>query len=395
MVPTAETFPSKADVVIIGGGIIGVATAFYASRAGLATVLVEKRDQLGSLATAVSSECVREQWNQPHNAAMMRESLSIFEHFADEVGIPGYDIGLHQQGYLFLTTERERARAYEGLVRRQHAWGLTTVELLTGDEARRRFPFLAPIVVAGRFNPRDGWLAAHEVLQGYVKGSTALFLLQTAVTSIDVTPRGVAGVVTTRGRIACPLVVDAAGPFAGQVAALAGVELPLVNERRQEVRLGHYDDIPAWAPMTIDHDTGVYWRPDGPGALAGGGDREPPGPPLERVPTDWDFPAVVLDRAARLTPFWATVAEKLRGDELWVHAGQYSYVSDRCPVIGPTPVAGFFLNCAYDGHGIMGAPAGARLLVDLIMGRRLPSDNPFSYQRLLAGKPLAVEEAIL
>jgi len=89
------------------------------------------------------------------------------------------------------------------------------------------------------------------------------------------------------------------------------------------------------------------------------------------------------------------VADTLRADEVFVNAGQYSYVKDRCPVIGATPQPGLFLNAAYDGHGIMGAPAGSRLLIDLITGRVAPGDNRFALERLSTGQELDVEDAVL
>ena len=393
--------PTKADLVIIGAGIVGAATAFFASRAGLHTVVIERREQPGMLTTAASSECVREQWSQPHNMVMMRESLDFFERFADAVGIPGYDIGLRQQGYLFLTTDVQRARSYERIVQRQRRHGLLGVELLNGVDIRRRFPWVSSDVVAGRFNQRDGWLAVHELLWGLIKGSQADFYVGTTATAIETNARGVQAVATDCGRIATRRVVVAAGPFAAQVAALAGITLPLMNVRRQDVRVARHGVCPPQAPMVIDDDTWgnwtrVYWRPDGPGALLGGLEVGiQPGEPLEHVAADWDFAARVMEGAARLSPFWNEVASTLKGDEVFVNAGQYSYVVDRCPVIGHTPVRGLYLNAAYDGRGIMAAPAGSRLLVDLITGKAKASDNPFGLERLQSGRHLEAEDAVL
>ncbi len=396
IVPEAGAVPATADVVIIGAGIVGAATAFFASRAGMNAVVVERREQPGMLATAVSSECVREQWTQPHNIDMMSESLDIIEHFADLLTLPGYDISLHQQGYLFLTADAQRAHHFEKLIARQRHYGLRSAELLDGAEVRRRFPWVSADVVAGRFNQRDGWLAVHEMLWGFIKGSHALYLMQTAATAIERDSRGVCAVLTDRGRIAARRVVIAAGPFAGKIAALAGVDLPLLNVRRQEVRLSRHGICPAAAPMVVDDDRHVYWRPDGPAALLGGGEMDNvTGEPLDRVPADWAFAAQVLENAMRLSPFWEEAANTLKASEVFINAGQYSYVADHCPVVGATPVPGLYLNAAYDGHGVMGAPAGSRLLVDLITGRVPAAANPFCLERLASGRHLHTEEAIL
>lgn len=391
-----RSLPARAGLVVIGAGIVGAATAFYATRAGLSTVVLEKREQPGMLTTAVSSECIREQWRQPHNIAMMRESMDIIERFAGVVGLPGYDVSLHQQGYLYLTADPARVASFERLVALQRQNGLQGIELLDGNEARRRFPWLAPAVLAARYNKRDGWLAVHELLWGFIKGSNAAYIMNTPVTAIDIDRRGVCAVATERGRIATRRVVIAAGPFSAHVAALAGVDLPLVNERHQETRLARPGVCPPDAPMVVDEDTHVYWRPDGPAALLGGGEEGVcPAEPVEHVPADWEFPALALDKAMRLSPFWADVCDSLRAEDVFVNAGQYSFVADRCPVIGATPVPGLFLNAAYDGHGIMGAPAGSRLLVDLITGRAPAAGNPFAIERLSSGHGLAVEDAIL
>jgi sarcosine oxidase, subunit beta len=396
IVPDGSAFPAAADVVIIGAGIVGAATAFFAAQAGMNAVVIERHEQPGTLATAASSECIRQQWLQPHNIDMMSESLHMIEHFADLLKSPGYDIGLHQQGYLFLTADERRAQHFEKLIARQRRFGLHSAELLSGAEVRRRFPWVGTDVVAGRFNQRDGWLAVHEMLWGFIKASQALYLVQTAATAIEQDSNGVCAVITERGRIATRRVVNAAGPFAGKVAAMAGVDLPLLNVRRQEVRISRHNVCPATAPMVVDDDTHVYWRPDGPAALLGGGETEAaPGEPLDQVPADWDFAAQVLEQAMRLSPFWEDVAESLKGNEVFLNAGQYSYVADRCPVIGATPVPGLYLNCAYDGHGIMGAPAGSRLLVDLMTERVREADNPFCLERLASGRHLHTEEAIL
>lgn len=394
--PQAGSAPRRADCVIIGAGIVGVASAFFAARAGLSTVLVEKREGPGLLATAASSECIREQWNQPHNIRMMHESLGMIERFAALTGLPGYDIGLHQQGYLFLTSEPEQARRFERLVALQHSLGLATVELLDRDALRRRFPWVAPEAIAGRFNRRDGWLAVHELLWGFLKATPCTLVLEAAVTGIRAGRGGISGVETSRGPISTERVVIAGGPFAGKLAALAGVDVPLLNTRHQEVRLARHDLCPARAPMVVDDDTHIYWRPDGPAALLGGGETDnAAGEPLDVVPADWDFAAEALEKAMRLSPFWANSADTLKADEVFINAGQYSYVVDHCPVIGPTPVPGLYLNCAYDGHGIMGAPAGGKLLVDLMTGRLAAGENPFPLARIVSGRPLDIEEAVI
>jgi sarcosine oxidase subunit beta len=396
-IPEAGELPTSADVVIVGGGIVGCATAFYATEVGLEAVVLEKGDGLGTLTTAASEECFRAQFDEPENVAMMRESIAVFEGFGDVVRLPGYEIGLRQQGYLFLTAKADAVELLRQRVARQHAMGLDDVEFLTGEETRRRFPFVGSKVLAATYRAKDGWLAAHELVHGFAKGSAAHFVLRTKATGIAVDAQGVSGVHTARGTIDTRCVVVAAGPFSAAVADYVGVSLPLTLLRRQKVILGNVFGVPPDAPMTIDADTGVYWRPEAGGAALGWALPEPPGEPLDRVPTDWTFPAVALDGAARLVPLWNDVAETLTRENVFLSAGQYTCTPDHKPIIGPCDqVPGLYLNVGFSGHGIMASPGAARLLVDLIVNPAPRTENAFRLDRFAEqGISICKEEMVI
>jgi len=395
--PEAGGLPKSADVVIVGGGITGCATAFYATEADFGVVVLEKSEGLGSLTTAASEECFRAQFDEPENVAMMRESIAVFEDFAEVVRIHGYDINLHQQGYLFLTGEESGAELLCKRVGRQHEMGLSDVEFMDGDETRKRFPFVGSNVLGATYRAKDGWLSAHELVHGFAKGSRALFALRTAAIGIETDAEGVASVKTTRGEIHTRCAVVAAGPFSGVVAAHAGVSLPLTLLRRQKVILGDVPAVPRDAPMTIDADSGAYWRPEVGGAALGWALPEPPSEPLDRVPTDWTFPAVVLEGAARLVPLWNEVAEALTRDNVFLSAGQYTCTPDHKPIIGPCQqVPGLYFSAGFSGHGIMASPGAARLLVDLIIDPLANADNPFRLERFAEqGMTVCKEEMVI
>jgi len=396
-VPERGGLPGSADVVIIGGGIIGCATAFFATEAGLETVVLEKREGLGTLTTAASEECFRAQFDEPENVAMMVESIAVFEDFPDFVRVPGLDINLHQQGYLFLTAEADGAEILRERVNRQHQMGLDDVDSLSGDEARKRFPFVGSKVVGATYRARDGWLSAHELVHGFAKGSSALFALRTAATGMDLDSHGVAAVQTTRGAIRTRCAVVAAGPFSAVVAGYAGVSLPLTLLRRQKVVLGNTPGVPHGAPMTIDSDTGVYWRPEVGGAALGWALPEPPSEPMETVPTDWTFPATVLDGAARLVPLWNDVAATLRRENVFLSAGQYTCTPDHKPIIGRCDqVPGLYFSVGFSGHGIMASPGAARLLIDLIVDPAADVRNAFRLDRFTEQDvPICREEMVI
>lgn len=388
-IPNEETFPRTADVVVIGGGIVGVATAFWLSRAGLDTVLVEMRDGLSTLTTAASAECFRAQFTEPAMAALAKPSIEVFENFAEVVGIPDYDISIHQQGYLFVTDDLDMVDELQGAVETYGQFGVEDVEFLTGDELRVRFPFLSPKVVAATFRQHDGWLASHEATYGLAKGSNACFLLRTKVTDVLLDGQGVCGVETTRGTISTRVVVDAAGPFAGVVGKMAGVEVPIEPVRRQKVIIGPHERIPQDAPMTIDLVNEAYWRPEVRGGLLGWVDpEEPVGEPAVNLPTDYFFPAIVLEKSARLSPFWEEVADGLKDADVHISAGQYCYTPDDQPLIGPvSEVPGFYLNCGY-WAGVMLSPEAGRRVADLVTGKMDPKENPLRPSRYEEGLAL-------
>lgn len=386
IVPSDEDFPRSADVVVIGGGIVGVATAFWTSRAGLDTVLVEMRDGLSTLTTPNSVECFRAQFTEPTMVSLAKPSIEIFDNFSDVVDIPGYDISIRHQGYLFMTDDPVMLDDVKGAVAQHHALGVKDSEFLDGDEVRRRFPYVSPDVIGATFRQNDGWLSSHEATQGFAKGSDALFFLRTQAVDIETDSKGVAGVVTSRGKISTRIIVNAAGPFAGVVGKMAGVELPVETVRRQKVFIAPQPGIPQDAPFSVDLVSGAYWRPEVGGALLGWVDpEEPPSDPTEKLPVDWDFPALVLDKLIRLNPFWEDIAELLKREDVHVSAGQYVYTPDEQPLIGEVPeVPGFFLNCGY-WAGVMLSPEAGRRIAGLITGDMQPQENPLRPSRYAEG----------
>jgi sarcosine oxidase, subunit beta len=376
--------PARAELVVIGGGVVGAATAFYASRAGLGVVLLERRSALASLTTTRSLEAFRAQFDQPEDIRMMRESIDVFERFAEVVGLPGYDLSLHQQGYLFVTQAPDGEKQVAARVAAQRAGGLEDVMAFGGDEARRRFPFLAPTVTAAAFRARDGWLASHELTYGFAKASGARVLVETEATGFEIDEGRLLAVRTNRGRIESPRAVIASGPYTGRVAALAGLRVPVTAVRRHRAGIKAHALIPMDAPMTISLDTGAHWRPEGPGAWLGwsGAFPDEPREPKDDVEADWRFPALAMAEVARDTPFWDQIAERLVQSNVTVEAGLYDMSPDTHPIIGAVGgVAGLFVNSGYSGHGVMGSPAGARRLADLIVGKEKEERNPFRLAR--------------
>lgn len=382
--------PRVADLVIIGGGVLGAATAFYASRAGLRTVVLERRPLLCTLTTPVAAGGFRAQFANPDETALVLDSIRTFESFAEITGLRDADPRLKKQGYLFVTSDPVIARRQAERVALQRTWGLSDVELLSGAEARYRFPYLAETVISARFRAGDGFIDPKRLTYGFARASNATVVVSTAATGFRLVGGRIQGVETERGPIATDTVVVAAGPFSGVVASWAGLNLAVSTVRRQRLSLPEVPEVPAQAPFLIDEDTGAHWRPAWQGAQVFFTDPStPPGDPAWNVPTDVAFAFLVLDPSsehsvARACPFWRQVWD--RGTDHWIlQAGQYTYTPDHRPFLGPTPVAGLHLNLGYSGHGVMGSAGGSRRVVDLIVGRADPATNPFRWDRPILG----------
>jgi sarcosine oxidase, subunit beta len=387
--------PATADAVVVGGGVLGAATAFYLSRAGLRTVVVERRSRLATLTTAAATGGFRAQFDNPDETALVQDSIATFERFAEIAGLPGYDIGYRQRGYLFVTTDPANARRQADRVAQQRSWGVGDIELLTGAEARYRFPFLDESVVSARYRAGDGFIDPKRLTYGYARASQATFVLDTDVTGLEVTGGRIAAVHTSRGTIATAAVVVAAGPFSGLVARLAGLELGVTAVPRQKLVLPEVPEVPTDAPFVIDDDTGAHWRPVFRGASVLYTDPAvAPSDPVWNVPTDARYAFNLLDPAsersvARISPFWRAVWE--RGTDQWLlQGGQYTYTHDHRPFLGPTPIAGLHLNLGYSGHGVMGSAGGSRRVVDLLLGRDKQEANPFRWDRPASARPREV-----
>ncbi|MEA2545676.1 MAG: hypothetical protein QOI09_949 [Chloroflexota bacterium] len=400
--------PPTADLIVVGAGVVGCATAFRATRAGLRTVVLDARPRPATLTTPAATGAYRLQFDNAEEVALVREGVELYEDFADRAGLPGYDIGLRPQGYLFCARDDVALERQRELVSRQRAFGLDDVELLDGDEVRRRFPYISETVRGARFRAGDGFIDQVRLAWGYALAASggpgvdlphdaaeATFVLGQRVIGLRTVGGRIVAVETHDGAIAAPLVVLATGPFVGRTAALAGVDVPIAPTRRQKVVIADAPEVPADAPMTIDEETGAHWRPALRGAYVLLTERDtPPSEPAWSVPTSADYAFRLLDPAspdavAHVAPFWAEIWERGVG---WIlQGGQYEYTPDHRPFVSGTAVEGLWLNGGWSGHGVMGSGGGSRLLLDAITGRATgpdwglrttgPEGNPFRLDR--------------
>ena len=348
------------DVVIVGGGVIGASIAYHLTRAGTRSVLVLERDTLGSGSTSRNAGGIRLQFSSEINVRLSQRSLPHFASFEREMGV---DIQFHQVGYLFLITREQDVALFE---RSLDLWQRLGVPAQRVD--RRQIHALFPELVVddvlfGTFCPKDGHADPSSILNGYVsraRAAGATFREHASVSAIDVERGEVRGVRVGDERIPCGAVVDAAGPWAAQVASLMGVEVPIRPLRRQifvtdAVAIAHP------IPMTIEFASTLYLHRESAGVLLGMADPKD-GPGFSDT-VNWEFVPTIVERALARVP----LLERASIRTGW--AGMYEDTPDKHPVLSAVEgVGGAFVAAGFSGHGLMHAPAAGELMAEVITG---------------------------
>lgn len=352
----------SADVLIIGGGIIGLSIAYHLARRRTRRIIVfERAPQVGTGSTAKATGGIRHQFSTEIDVRLTQLSLPAFERFEAEMGEP---VDFVQHGYLFVTTREQTARGMRAGVRLQQRLGVPSRWVAPGEVAAL-FPDLrVDDLVGGTFCPLDGSAAPYGAVQGYLRRCRDLgvrVLTGQEVTAVAVAGGSVRGVHTASGEYAGPVVVNAAGPRARDVAALVGIDLPVHPFRRQVFVMTPVPGLHRGAPLTVDLDTGWYLHQDRGGALYMGGTDKDTRPGLEEV-VDWNGFDAVAHAALRRVPRMveARVAR--------AYSGIRSLTPDLHAILGPVPgVEGFFCANGFSGHGFMHAPAVGLLMAEEIL----------------------------
>lgn len=356
------------DVLVCGGGIVGLAAAYELADRGAHVTLCE-RGSLGSGSTARAAGGIRSQFSTRINVELSLASKPVWNGFEERFGV---DIGLRKNGYLFLARTDATADRFRENVSMQQDLGAAT-ELLTPAEAVDHCPGIDPeSFVAATYNPDDGVADPNLAVQGYADAAREAGVdvrTKTAVTDIHRDGNRVVGVdISAEGtpdRRAVDYVVNAAGAWAAQIGDLAGVELPIAPRRRQIAVVEPSTPVPESAPLTIDLDSGSYFRPERDGiALIGGhfGDADPDADPDgydEGIDIDWAVEAV--EQAGTYTDYFGPETRIRRG---W--AGLYAVTPDHHPIIEQT-LPGLVTAAGFSGHGFQHAPATGQIVADLIL----------------------------
>jgi len=353
-----------AEVVIIGGGIVGSSIAYHLTAAGCKDVLVIERETAqGKGSTGKSMGGVRAQFSTPVNIQMSLYSIPFYATFDERLGYPA---GYRPQGYLFCATNEKHLAYLRTNYEKQVAMGLKDVRLISATEIRDMFPQLrSDDIVGGSFCSTDGFVDPYSAMIGFMTWASehgAKLWKNTSVTAIHRDANGISEVETARGPVSTRVVVNCAGPWAAEIAKMAGVDLPVQPLRRMLVPTEPFDQFPHTAPMIIDMSNGFHFRPESLGFLLAWNDpEETPGYKSEFEPS---FIEKILTRAAERVPCFENLA--VNPKRAW--AGLYEMTPDHHPILGEAPQApGFFLANGFSGHGVMHAPATGKILSDLIL----------------------------
>jgi sarcosine oxidase, subunit beta len=353
-----------ADVVIIGGGIVGASIAWHLTEAGCRNVLIAEREShQGKGSTGKSMGGVRAQFATAPNIQMSLYSIPFYAEFEERLGHPS---GYRDQGYLFVATKPSHLEYLRTNQALQKKLGLKEARMVTRDEIVEMVPQLrSDDVLGGSFCPTDGFVDPYSVMVGFTTRACeqgAVLWRSTEVTAIQHNGAGINGVETARGPVGTRTVVNAAGAWAAEVAALAGIQLPVEPMRRMLIPTEPFDGVSHEVPMVVDMTNGFHFRPESLGFLLAWNDPEE----TTGYKTDFDpgFIEKVLVRAADRVPCFENLA--VNPKRAW--AGLYEMSPDHHAIIGPVPeLTGFFCANGFSGHGVMHSPATGKMVADLIL----------------------------
>jgi sarcosine oxidase subunit beta len=373
-----------AEIVIIGGGVVGASIAYHLGRRGFGDgVVVLERESLASGTTGRSAGGIRSQFSTDINIQLSLESVRFWLAFEEEMGLP---LDYRELGYLYLAQTEEEREAFAKNVALQNSYGVPS-QLLTPEEAGGLVPGMrVDDLTAGAYHQHDAIAGPYEATLAFALRAQefGVRIIEGAdVRGIETRDGRVRAVETSDSKWHTPTVVDAAGPWAASIGRLAGVEVPVKPYRREIFVSEPFHELPKQFPFVIDVHAGWYFRREGESILMSG---HKDAHSSFDTHVDWSNLGRIAEFATHRVPDLANAAFK---DRAW--AGLYEVSPDDHGILGSVPgIEGFILACGFSGHGFQHSPATGRLVADLILdGRTTGIDiSPLHISRFEGGSPL-------
>ena len=379
-----------ADILVIGAVIVGCSLAYQLALQGAPRVAVIDKDLICSGSTGRSAGGIRQQFATDLNIQLSLESIRMFERMPEELGV---DPAFRRVGYLFLASTEAELALFRQNAALQQRHGVP-VQVVGPDDIRRLVPFVQlDGILGGTFCPTDGYAAPYEVTMGYAAAARrrgVTIYEQRPVTAVLRQSGRVVGVETPAGPIHAPVVVNAAGAFAGQIGEMAGVDVPVRPFRRQLFTTLPVPTFTPEPPLTIDYHRNWYFRGELGGCLFSGPKDEES---TFNTNVDWEHLAESVEQTVVRLPLLAE-AEIHRG---W--AGLYEISPDNNAILGRVPeLEGFYVAGGHSGHGFQHGPIVGKLMAELILTGRTTIDiGALGIERFRTGKavlePMTMHQA--
>lgn len=366
-----HSLSSSADYVIVGAGIMGLSIAYHLAKLGVKHIVVLDQGYLCNGASGRNGGGVRAQWSSETNIRLMQESIRVCEDFASEMKI---NVWFRQGGYLFLAHSEARKKALETSVALQQKLGLKT-ELLSHDDVRRIVPELnisekqSHPILAASYHPNDGVVFPWPFVWGYAQAAHKFgveIYTHTKVIGFETSKANecIEAVRTTRGRVATHCVINAAGAWSPEIAAMLNVYLPNRPHRHE---ICSTEPLKPWLkPLVADLDSGLYFSQSMRGEIVGG-ISDPHVPDGINHQSSWNFASRYAKNITQLVP----VLREVKLLRQW--AGCYDITPDANPIVGfVDEIKGFYQASGFMGHGFMMAPIMGKYIAEHIMQTKPP-----------------------
>ncbi|HCB32895.1 MAG TPA: FAD-binding oxidoreductase [Deltaproteobacteria bacterium] len=352
--------PKTASVVILGGGVMGASTVYHLASRGYKDVLLLEREKFfGTGATGRCAGGIRYQFNTEVNIRLSQKSLPMIDAFEEETG---QSVLVQKCGYLFALTREKDVEVFRKTVELQRSLGVQT-EWLTGDEVRSiAAPCDFPDALAGSFNAEDGLADPNSIVMGYINAARrhgAVCITDCSAIGIDVKNNQIRKVQTSLGTIETKTVVNACGPWSASLGKEISLEISVFPLRRQWFVTEAIQELPEDFPFVIDFAQSLYFHREGSGLLTGMSNPNEKIGDDQRIDSEWELKHI--ESAIRRMPLLGNSGIQAR------QAGLYEMTPDAHPIIGPTPVEGFYLLSGFSGHGFMQGPICGKLMAEILI----------------------------